>query len=172
MRGQQDHRAILEFQRTLPAKIFSSYYKFAFVRNPWARAYSWYRNVMRDAAHRVWLAVDSSEMTFRTFLLRYLGYESLAPQLKWITNQDGEILVDFVGRYERLEADFAHVRDALGLADRPLSRLVIGDGSNYLDQFTPELVDLVAEFYAEEVELFGYRFGNGVVGTSEQGPHQ
>ena len=37
---------------------YHSYFKFALVRNPWGRVFSWYKNVMRDAKHRKRLGVD------------------------------------------------------------------------------------------------------------------
>lgn len=75
--------------------------------------------------------------------------------------------VDCVLRFERLDEDFMRVREKIGV-DVPLGhrnkvrawkdmreRLAGGDWRKY---YTPELVDLVADFYADEIERFGFRF--------------
>ncbi len=58
-------------------------------------------------------------------------------------------MMDYIGRFEQLEKDFRHVRDTVGLPRRRLGRLVAGDNVNYVGYLTPDLIDLVADVYAE-----------------------
>jgi sulfotransferase famil protein len=36
---------------------YDKYFKFCFVGNPWSRAFSWYRNVIRDEIHRALMGI-------------------------------------------------------------------------------------------------------------------
>jgi len=89
---------------------FQAYYKFSFVRNPWDRLVSFYK--YRGHAHRY---------DFKTFVFKHMpkpgwsnDYCHVTPQYDFLY-QDGRCLVDFVGRFESLQADFDQVCQAVGL---------------------------------------------------------
>jgi hypothetical protein len=140
---------------------YQTYFKFAFVRNPWARIYSWYQNVMRDSRHRKMYGVEA-ECTFRHFLQRHLDLDRgpMRPQLHWLIDRHGNIPLDFVGRFEHLERDFGHVCDVLQIQDADLPRLIVGDyRERYTDVYDEDMIGLIARCYAPEIELFSFRFG-------------
>ena len=137
---------------------FGRYYKFTFVRNPWARVFSWYKNVMRDEIHRQSFQV-SDQCSFKEFLRRFAGKQMIRPQLHWIKDVRGKIPLDFVGRYENLEVDFGRVAEAIGLKDKSLTKLLPGESTGYAASYDDETRDLVAKVYAEEILLFKYKFG-------------
>jgi len=143
----------------LSAEQFDSYFKFTFVRNPWARAYSWYKAMCRDDYLREMVGVPP-RATLGDALRSQMGRDMLRPQLHWILDYSGRVGMDFVGRFERLGADFGYVASELGLTSKELPHEIRGSGADYREQFDTESIDLVARFYAEEIELFGYRFGD------------
>ena len=51
--------------QTVTPRQYQSYFKFTFVRNPWARAFSWYRNVMDDERHQAKHGVPADCSFFR-----------------------------------------------------------------------------------------------------------
>jgi hypothetical protein len=69
-----------------------------------------------------------------------------------------KLLVDFVGRFENLETDWAHVCGRIGIAYQPLphknatARQPLGQ---YYDEDT---IALVARHWAGEIGMFGYRY--------------
>jgi hypothetical protein len=90
---------------------FRSYFKFAFVRNPWHRAYSLYRHFGFE-----------SYVGFEYFLENILKKEMqeryswfVRPQCDFLLDSDGNRCVDFVGRFENLEEDFQQVASTLNL---------------------------------------------------------
>ena len=138
---------------------FQRYYKFAFVRNPWARAYSWYRNVIRDDNHRRTHGIDG-DCLLREFLVHHADSWALRSQLSWLRGPDGNIGVDYIGRFENLQGDFTRVCHRIGLPDCCLSATLVGGNRSYVDEYDDFSRKLVGERYAEEIEYFGYQFGS------------
>jgi hypothetical protein len=69
--------------------------------------------------------------------------------------------VDFVGRYDRRDEDWRKLCTIAEVPHRPLKRkgIRISDGTRRLgDYYDDELRDRVAEFYAGEIEQFGFEF--------------
>jgi hypothetical protein len=135
------------------ANEWRSYYKFAVVRNPWARVYSWYQNVMRDPQHRV------PTCDFATFLEEYSHMWALKPQLHWITDFDGSIPLDRIVRFESLKDEMQQVLVDLGFRDITLPNALIGDRKiDYREAYDWSTYDIVSRRYRHEIELLGYRF--------------
>lgn len=137
---------------------YATYFKFAFVRNPWARVFSWYRNVLRDELHRLEFGITGA-CSFPEFLDRHLDHWALQPQLFWLRDRTGRIPLDYVGRYERLAQDFAYVCSVLGIQDHSLPTFIAGDGGHYAKHYDADTRDRVARKYAEEIALFDFKFG-------------
>lgn len=135
---------------------YSSYYRFSFIRNPWARTFSWYKSVLRDPIHRQTYGVMEN-CSFDTFLHEQLDQWALNTQLYWLRDRDGQIPYDFIGKFENLHEDAAKVFTALGL-EPSLPRLNIGSGESYHHHYNESGIKLIAEKYAEEIEMFGYSF--------------
>ncbi len=142
---------------TVSREQFDSYYKFTFVRNPWARAYSWYKNVIRDELHLQKYKI-SSDISLAEFLRRFGGKGELRPQLYWLKTFQGSVSMDFIGRFESLAQDYEKVALALKLETSELPHEIKGSGSNYRDHYDSQSKELVAKIYREDVETFGYTF--------------
>ena len=154
---------------------FAGLFKFSFVRNPWSRILSEYR--YRNYFHH---------LSFRDFVLNKLPkpgwddkYRHVMPQYDMLYNQQGELLVDFIGRFETLQQDFDRVCEQLGIAESSLphrnrsdkkSRGLKRKIKNYLymngenrhqcmaDFYDDEIRAAVAKYYSKDIETFGYQF--------------
>lgn len=154
-------RAMLAGRPSVSRLHYQTYFKFTFVRNPWARIYSWYRNVLREPRHRRAYGVPS-DCAFPVFVHRHLDPTRgpMRSQLHWLLDKDNRIPLDFVGRFEHLDRDFEFVREKLRLPDGELPKLVMGgDALNYVERYDPPMIDRIARLYAAEIEQFGFRFG-------------
>lgn len=87
---------------------FNAFYKFSFVRNPWSRMVSFYK-----------FQGYSSIISFNKFIEIYLpsclekDYWFFRPQSDFIYDDNDNLLVDFVGNIETLNADFSEVAKKL-----------------------------------------------------------
>ncbi len=131
-------------------EVWRSYFKFAFDRNPWDRQVSFYQHRYRK---------EQSPPPFPAFIhgdkrARINNYE--------IYSLDGDVAVDFVGRYETLEADLKHALSQVGLTlDGPLPRAKGSfrkDKRPYREFYDDDTRDIVGDWYAREIKLLDYAF--------------
>jgi hypothetical protein len=174
----ENHKDLQRYAAELPPDVLGSYFKFAIVRNPWDRLFSDYnyqRKKSRARDSKLFLHDDAGRRrNFREWVRAALGdphrYEPgqwggevspglhrWSPQLDWITI-DGRPRLDFVARMEHLPEDFAAICQALKMPAMRLprrNRRWHGHYSWYYDDATRELV---ADYYARDIAVFGYRF--------------
>lgn len=156
--AQNRLKNIIRRQRCASRQQFQQYFKFSFVRNPWTRALSWYQNVMRDENHRKKHRIPE-DCSYEAFLTDYPDQWALRPQLYWLVDHRGEIPLDFIGRFENLSEDFAHVCKVLQLENSELPRMIASTSKSHYTEIYNEITKrIIAERYAEEIDYFGYRF--------------
>ena len=105
-------------------------------------------------------------------------YRHVIPQSDYLFNENGEQLVDFIGRFEHLQKDFSQVCQHLNISDstlphknssysfrrlwtrklRHLFSLNKRVKKHYSEYYDEELKQLVADIYAQDIALFGYEF--------------
>lgn len=159
-RGRDQYRRLIgQNLDTVNAAQYKEYFKFTIVRNPWARAASWYQNVMRGRAQlRNSLKIDS-DCTFATFIDKHPHQWGLKPQLYWLKDSASQIPMDFIGRFENLQADFDTICKQLDVEVKPLSKMLTkGTRTPYKDLYDSETEKKVRKMYEEEIELFKYKF--------------
>ena len=133
-----------------------TYYKFTFVRNSWARVFSWYGNVMNDARHRRRYKVPEGA-TFDWFIANRMY--TLRDQLYYIVDIHGDIGVNFVGRFETRQSDFDKICDRIGLEVSVLPEKNRIGNSSYVDHYTSASRELVGAQYKRDIDYFGFTFG-------------
>ena len=110
---------------------------------------------------------------FKTFVKRNLldskGYPSNSHWLNqsYFAEADGELFVDFIGKFENLNKDFEELCDKLnldykllktqGYTGLPTVRFG-GSHSNYKMYYDDETIELVSNVYRRDLELFDYEY--------------
>ena len=147
-----------ERRKAIGQKQFESYFKFGFVRNPWDRVVSLYER--REAG------TLKDKMTFEQFVdwIQYASATCIhsSPhryQLDWFVDPNGNVLADFIGRFEQLEKDWDSVAQKLGITEKLPHRKANPRARHYTDYYTPRLRDLIAQKFRIDIERFGYEFG-------------
>lgn len=157
------HCKAITAQEMLPREFYEQLFKFAFVRNPWDLQVSSYHHIKRERPHLV-LPNES----FEAFLRRKLDPErpwqyhidtSITLQSDYLIDLHGRQIVDFIGRYENLQADFDSCCDRIGLPRQQLPhRRKATDRSRYREYYDDSTRQLVADYFKADIERLGYEF--------------
>jgi chondroitin 4-sulfotransferase 11 len=156
---------------------FPDYYVFSFVRNPWDRVLSCYLSKLThpdDNSHgfrngvefNFWKYGDRfyAGMSFADFVHEIADIPDpdadihFASQYLHLTDEHGNLLADFIGKFETLRQDLAQVCDQLSMPPIILPELNKTKHAHYSQYFIPETSDLLASRYEQDIALFGYQF--------------
>jgi chondroitin 4-sulfotransferase 11 len=156
-----DHRKYSAYIKQFGAEVWTEYFTFSFVRNPWSRVlghYMWRKQKATDIR-------KGDDLSFRDWVLQFenniKGPQSLGdkgiPQYEELFSA-GVQLVDFIGRFENLQQDFNIVCDKIGIPRKQLPHVNKTRHKHYTDYYDDETREIVAERYAKDIEYFGYKF--------------
>lgn len=175
------HSTALEALHALGPELWEQYFTFAFVRHPIDRILSLYRYIAHWADpprlslgqrlrprsapawvdHSDWPEVRAYRATrslsgfMRHPLLDHAA--SMQPQVTSLCDEDGRLVVDFVGRFERLAEDFADVQRTLGLPPTPLRTMNVSlPDPNAGSELTVDDRNYLATRFEADFERFGY----------------
>ncbi|MEX1026186.1 MAG: sulfotransferase family 2 domain-containing protein [Planctomycetota bacterium] len=151
----QKHGTLASVERIMEPTLFRSYFKFGFVRNPWDRLVSDYEAVRNDPATRRHARARALP-DFRAYL-EHEARRSQSTQVRLLADRSGEVGVDFVGRFERLDEDLARVLARLGIEAR-LPHLNRHEHRDYRTYYDAAGRDFVGRHWAADIEAFGYEF--------------
>jgi hypothetical protein len=154
-RWLRSHSTARQGRAYLPDRIFGHYFKFAFVRNPWDWLVSYYHFVTSRPKHRLHRRIKS--MGGFDPYVRTTCSQPKFLQKDFVTDKYGQLMVDFVGRFENLSSDFADVCRRIGVS-ADLGRRNTSQHHDYREYFSDELRDCVSKAYAQDIELFDYDF--------------
>jgi hypothetical protein len=142
---------------TVTREQYDSYFKFTIVRNPWARAFSWYANVLRDERHRLRYCAGE-DVPFGDFMKMHAGHGPLRPQVYWLKAFDGSIPLDYIARFENLSADMDEIFSRLNVAGMSLPHELRGPVRDYRVHYDDETNAIIERVYKDDIETFGYAF--------------
>ena len=163
------HTTLEEYLNIFDPQSISSYFKFTFVRNPWDRLVSAYHFLEKGGfgeSDKHWFEKELRCYSgFEDFVLNWLNKENIwkwhhfRPQYHYILDKRRKVKLDFIGFVENIDEDFSYVRKRIpGSAQLPKSNK--SKHSDYLDYYTDELAEIVANVYREDIDLLGYAFDN------------
>lgn len=169
----------IAYPRTALAEVPPDYFVFAFVRNPWSRLVSCYRDKIggevSDFTHfDVRPGVANCLARFPEFIAG-MSFEEFADAVASIPDEEADehfrsqytFLADwrhrtggaFVGRYESLSRDFEVVRRTIGLPGRALPHAqAVGRRLDYRSRYTETTRRIVEGRYERDIAQFGYEF--------------
>ena len=141
----------------------NQYFKFAFVRNTWARVVSMYiyrseRYAELHGADRYtkdypdmarWL-VEATPDNFKSYLK--INPYSTGDQMQYLDD------CDFVGRVENLQSDFDFVCSKIGITCQELPHINKSKHKHYTEYYDDETRDIVATIYMDEITKYRFEF--------------
>jgi chondroitin 4-sulfotransferase 11 len=169
--------AKMSSNRTGP--LFPDLFTFAFVRNPWDRLVSCYRDkiggevdgytycTIRPGIANCLARFDVffPGMSFSDFVaaVALIPDDEADPHFRsqhtFVTNEANAVGIDFLGRFERLADDFRLIQEKIGLPCYELPWLQRARKlARYADFYTEETWSMAGERFRKDIEMFGYEF--------------
>ncbi len=158
------HRKV-SFFRYILKKELDDYFKFCFVRDPYDRLYSAYKFLEKGGVNQ------HDKRAFDKFLSRYKNFEDfvinglsnkvmneiihLVPQIDFICDKKGKILVDYIGKFENLQIEIKTLSEKLN-KEIILSHLNLNKKKSFDKVFTDKMRKRVRKLYAKDFEILGY----------------
>lgn len=157
---------------------YADYFKFAIVRNPWDRMVSCFKDKIRAADYNesgfkngVAIPLQGfgksfyGGMTFRAFVEQVCALSDAVAdnhfrsQFFQLINAEGELLVNYIGRFETMEQSLAEISQLSGL---PFTSSVhlnkTKTGKSFREYYDEELIEKVRHRYFADVRLLEYQF--------------
>jgi hypothetical protein len=140
----RDHYTVKEIIDLIGKEKWNNAFKFTFVRNPWDRLCSFYsfrlkKGKIKDISHK---------KSFKQWALYELGERdpsskkrfNLIPQTNWLVDNQNNIQLNFIGRFENLNQDFQRLGKLISF-NTILPHLNISNRENdYRLQYDDELI--------------------------------
>jgi hypothetical protein len=177
------HYNIKEYRQILGDDL-DNRFKFAFVRNPWGRLVSSFTMLTRGKCPDLPREYNGDPIKFQEWATKvldpvYVANEfcmrgkkcthersTVIPQLDWLEDEDGNLAVDFIGRFENVREDFFTVLTKIDeISPLPAKKywtLPIRNTSNnskhYSEYYNDETRELVAKVFKKDIDYFGYTY--------------
>jgi chondroitin 4-sulfotransferase 11 len=177
-----EHLSAIQIKYIVGEEEFNRCFKFSFVRNPWSLCISKYhfsleenRPSPRKVLKRVFRGKGRPrrkfhEMSFEDWMAKhYAGFKNEGRdcnQLVKLTDLDGNVIVDVVGRLECMQEDFSAMCNRIGLPNLKVPHKNKTKHEHYSVYYDHETREMVADLYRRDIEYFGYAFESASVGVS------
>ena len=161
---EYENRYARHLQQEQIAKLSDQYFLFAFVRNPYDRIYSCYKNKIEDVRNyggrnifeKHGVALD---MSFEDFvcLVATLPDDKSDRHFRsqaWFLTWQNSLLPAFVGKLEQLNEDWQELQRRFNLAPPPQINV---SSKKALPEMNVETRELICRRYADDFKLFGYQ---------------
>jgi hypothetical protein len=153
------------YAKILYEEYWNDYFKFSFVRNPWARMISMckFPGIYGCRIIDSKIDVDDYLNTFPVIELDprtdcHIDNHTVIHQNSVYKNILSDN-INFIGRYENLQEDFNTICDKIGIPQQQLPHYTPSNHKQYTKYYDDETRELVAKKYAIDIEHFGYKFG-------------
>lgn len=145
-----NHKLSKEIMNEFPIR-WKNYYKLCFVRNPWDRhvsLYFWKRKFHKDK--------------YRDFK-HFCEIDNDRWYHQYILDDDGNQILDFIGRFEKLQEDFNVICDKFRLGNYVLPhKMQQPEKNHYTTYYDDILIERVYKIYNKFglIDRLGYEFGD------------
>jgi hypothetical protein len=161
--GLRKHSTAVEVRNYFGSFGYSSFFRFAFVRNPYARAYSLYRYLAtwRTGPNNKAIAKLSFDQFLKSDYFTKHREDLTRPQVHWTHDPiRQEPAVDYIGRLEALDEAMSMILTIINR--RPttpgsIERLnATAEADEWVRTLTPNSRATIREIYSIDFETFGY----------------
>ncbi len=151
-----DHINAQKIKDKLPEKIYNTYFKFAFVRNPWDWQVSLYHYMLQYKEHPQHQIISKMK-GFDEYIEWRINHD-MGLQKDFLYDANGKILVDFIGKFENLQEDFNTICSRILISPTLLPLANSSNHTHYKDYYNKHTKDLIYNAFQKDIEIFKYDF--------------
>ncbi|MEL7035840.1 MAG: sulfotransferase family 2 domain-containing protein [Cyanobacteria bacterium J06592_8] len=164
--GGLQHLLGRQIKQEVGENIFNSFFKFTIIRNPWEKAISQFSYMKKRQDLRDWIGMSEDDC-FKKYLslIQKKAHVQWEPQYKFVFDEQGKQIVDFVGRLENFENDAYKILDKIGMRTKILGirvkKIPHNNKSNrlhYTEYYDAESKEIIEDLYRQDIEVFNYSF--------------
>ena len=153
---QHGHIGTRQIRPVLGEKMFGEYRKFAFVRNPFDRFVSYCAFMSRGG--NIFETEPQRYMKYVIRELKPIDHLLYQPQHAMVTDAEGRLELDIVGRNETMQASYDAICAQVGMESTQLERVNSSKHRPWQEYYDRDLVGWVSDLYRRDLELFNYGF--------------
>ncbi len=160
---RHEHKTAIEKRDEFSERLWSRRFSFSIVRNPWDKVVShYYFRVMTNQTGLGNKAVD-----FKTWVrlayeekdpAYYDNHKMFMPQLDWLTNCDGDMLVTYVGKFEELQEAFKIICGEINMNHCRLPHVKKSSRGDFREYYNAQSAQIISSYFKKDIEYFGYKF--------------
>jgi len=138
----------------------AGYLSWGFVRHPVERMVSTLYGRRRNMREPEWLSCAD---TFDEFVRAVYEPQNrrrmfhTVPMRDYLCDSNGNVVVDFVGRYERISDDWRAIERLVGVPHSKLYALNRSRHRRWEDECKGKVLDMVIELFDDDFKIFGYK---------------
>lgn len=143
-------------------------FKFTFIRNPYDWMVSTYQYIKNSKAHPY--SAKANELPFDRWMAFYRdtlmnlprqhGQNKYLTLNQFITDEQGNKIVDMVGKYETIGADWDVICRSVGIESiaLPVVNVTAHKTKDYKPYYNQEAKEIVSKVFEEDLDLFKYTY--------------
>ncbi len=127
------HLPIIEQKKMVSSEIWNTYFKFTFVRNPWDIAVSKYSYYKQNPQVRIYDPYKAQKVDQLGNFKKCIFHPNLFDNKYdcYLFDENGKLILDFVGKIETIQPDFDTICDVIGLERISLPHLNTSKHKHY-----------------------------------------
>ncbi len=144
-----------DLKNKLSKDIWTNFFKFGFVRNPWDWQVSLYHFMLKSKNHFQHNQIKKLN-NFDSYI-KWRVNKNLKLQKEYFYDEKNNCLVDFIGKIENIDEDFNEICNKIGIkATMPHKNQT--KHKQYQEYYNLHTRELIAKNFREDIELFNYQF--------------
>lgn len=152
----KNHIKAYQLKNILPGKVFNDYFKFSFVRNPWDWQVSLYHFMIQNTKHPQHHIITKMK-NFDEYI-DWVVEKEHSLQKDFVYDQSGNIIVDYIGKFENLQEDFKEICLRLEIEPVDLPMTNKSKHAHYREYYSKESRDKIYTTFKEDIDYFHYDF--------------
>jgi hypothetical protein len=157
-----EHKTAIEKIEEIGKNKWERKFTFTVVRNPWDKVVSHYHYRVKTNQTRL----RDNPVEFKEWVKRAYGEQDpffydkpkmFMPQVNWITDKDGNVLVNEIIHFENLESEFNRLLKRLN-RKTGLPHVKNSNRSDYPEYYDEVTIEIVRSWFKKDIEMFSYQF--------------